>query len=359
MIVTPIAIHSFFVFVRLYWFEKHFQHIVREARNYRRTRSRSKTEGKESRDIDQAERGVNGRDIVVLHAQSAMLTNGFADRAGAANVPLDLVQNPAPLTTPEKAGVLEDAERQMGPQSPTESLGSKFHRDITFTDEINREILRDPSTRLPVSLSTEQHIQFLENQRNPKDRGTLRIPGPRDFDRGLMPVTLMEDEGDEGLMKNIICATDPSVQREDHEGLHKINGATSSFNADNHPVSYNVKTDEQTSPCTKAKTSAFGNLKLRNTRHRTTPSSGIAISAARSRATTFATARTSQSRDPMPYLSWTPTIKRNSAFIDLTEEQREELGGIEYRALKTLAFILVGKGQGCLSSYSLYAYSGW
>ena len=39
----------------------------------------------------------------------------------------------------------------------------------------------------------------------------------------------------------------------------------------------------------------------------------------------------------MPYLSWTPTIGRNSAFVDLTEEQREELGGIEYRALKTLA----------------------
>ena len=44
----------------------------------------------------------------------------------------------------------------------------------------------------------------------------------------------------------------------------------------------------------------------------------------------------------MPYLSWTPTVGRNSAFVDLTEEQREELGGIEYRALKLLAIILVG-----------------
>lgn len=43
----------------------------------------------------------------------------------------------------------------------------------------------------------------------------------------------------------------------------------------------------------------------------------------------------------MPYLSWTPTVGRNSAFVDLTEEQREELGGIEYRALKLLAIILV------------------
>ena len=43
----------------------------------------------------------------------------------------------------------------------------------------------------------------------------------------------------------------------------------------------------------------------------------------------------------MPYLSWTPTVGRNSAFADLTEEQREELGGIEYRALKLLLIILV------------------
>ena len=43
----------------------------------------------------------------------------------------------------------------------------------------------------------------------------------------------------------------------------------------------------------------------------------------------------------MPYFSWTPTIARNSNFVDLTEEQREELGGIEYRALKLLLWILV------------------
>jgi potassium uptake Trk family protein len=45
---------------------------------------------------------------------------------------------------------------------------------------------------------------------------------------------------------------------------------------------------------------------------------------------------------PMPYLSYQPTIGRNSQFVDLTEEQRDELGGIEYRSLKLLAKILVG-----------------
>lgn len=43
----------------------------------------------------------------------------------------------------------------------------------------------------------------------------------------------------------------------------------------------------------------------------------------------------------MPYLSYQATTGRNSAFLGLTEEQREELGGIEYRALKTLAKVLI------------------
>ncbi|KAG7826311.1 hypothetical protein KL909_000363 [Ogataea angusta] len=44
---------------------------------------------------------------------------------------------------------------------------------------------------------------------------------------------------------------------------------------------------------------------------------------------------------PPNYLSWTPTIGRNSTFVALTDEQKEELGGVEYRALKLLSTILV------------------
>lgn len=44
----------------------------------------------------------------------------------------------------------------------------------------------------------------------------------------------------------------------------------------------------------------------------------------------------------VPYLSFQPTIGRNSQFVDLTEEQRDELGGIEYRTLKLLSKLLIG-----------------
>lgn len=41
------------------------------------------------------------------------------------------------------------------------------------------------------------------------------------------------------------------------------------------------------------------------------------------------------------YLSWEPTVGRNSVFIGLTDEQKEELGGVEYRSLKLLAKVLI------------------
>ncbi|KAH3684661.1 hypothetical protein WICPIJ_004377 [Wickerhamomyces pijperi] len=40
------------------------------------------------------------------------------------------------------------------------------------------------------------------------------------------------------------------------------------------------------------------------------------------------------------YLSWIPQVGRNSTFVNLTDQQKEELGGVEYRALKILVKIL-------------------
>ena len=39
------------------------------------------------------------------------------------------------------------------------------------------------------------------------------------------------------------------------------------------------------------------------------------------------------------YLSWQPTIGRNSNFLGLTRAQKDELGGVEYRAIKLLCTI--------------------
>lgn len=41
------------------------------------------------------------------------------------------------------------------------------------------------------------------------------------------------------------------------------------------------------------------------------------------------------------YLSWNPQIGRNSTFVNLSDQQKEELGGVEYRAIKLLSKILL------------------
>jgi hypothetical protein len=47
---------------------------------------------------------------------------------------------------------------------------------------------------------------------------------------------------------------------------------------------------------------------------------------------------------PAPYISFDVIVGRNSAFHQLTREQQDELGGVEYRALKALLWIVAGVG---------------
>nr|XP_019049169.1 potassium ion transporter [Kwoniella bestiolae CBS 10118]OCF28099.1 potassium ion transporter [Kwoniella bestiolae CBS 10118] len=44
----------------------------------------------------------------------------------------------------------------------------------------------------------------------------------------------------------------------------------------------------------------------------------------------------------VPYISFAATVGRNSMFHSLTTEQMDELGGVEYRALRVLLYIVVG-----------------
>ena len=81
----------------------------------------------------------------------------------------------------------------------------------------------------------------------------------------------------------------------------------------------------------------------------------------RLRVNPLATIKTVLSReriDDAPYLSWEPTMGRNSQFPGLTLEQREELGGIEYRSLRTLALVLVMYFW-CFSLFGLACLLPW
>ncbi|GAB7347101.1 hypothetical protein MBLNU459_g3229t2 [Dothideomycetes sp. NU459] len=241
-------------------------------------------------------------------------------------------------------------------------------REITFADEVRPSGHRRQSSGLdhvPEQRAKELHIAFLERQRKNKEAGTLRIPGPRDFDRGDVPREVDQDDEDNELRPTMTRNTIPTSPRMDSErtGSQSSHAVDTELNGDDHPTKRGITIDEPQRP--KRGTREHGEAredgedlsKSPSTRHRRynviapllklrnrgeQPSMGrTATGLSRNRTFSFTKSQDKDMSAPIPYLSWQPTIGRNSAFVDLSEEQREELGGIEYRSLKTLAIILV------------------
>ncbi|KAI5211113.1 hypothetical protein AUEXF2481DRAFT_661062 [Aureobasidium subglaciale EXF-2481] len=407
-LANPIFINTCVVFIRLYWFEQRFDHIVREARNQRRTRTRSRTvsESREDPDLGRVEMGVNGRKITVLHhttkpnGMSARSANakvngmnekeriehlagssaetygstsesaessekresdsGDGDEEDAINkdegVAPDVIvtQEEDKNDTAEKSSDEEPAEQTWLGRNPS------LKREITFADQVKPSAHRRQASNLesvperpkPARLETEHHIAFLERQRNVKDQQTLRIPNPREFDRGDQPHEVESDEEIEGLNRQMTRNTLPSSPPLRARSFSQAQ--TAELNGDDHPVRRGIIIDEPERPqrdrqpstsSSEGRSHRFNILApLRNFRSRQRGESttfGRSLSGFTNRTFSFTKSQDRDMSDPMPYLSWQPTIGRNSQFVDLSEAQREELGGIEYRALKTLALVLV------------------
>lgn len=331
MISNPIVIHSFVVFVRLYSFEKRFQHLARDARSMRRTRSRSGTvtRGRDG-DIDSEERGVGGRRIVVLR-------NNAGEARGKYIEEFPEVMKPDPETAEgaEVPEVPKDDSTQSSDtreNAPAQDGGAEAEaggpEPATATAD-------DDTTRAPNKKDNEHHIAFLVNQRS--DRGALRIPSPREYDRGGGPQAL-DDDG-EDLSRKFTTQSEHPQTRANRDSTTSAGPQQSS--------GPHITIDEPNIARSRARTTTFtrANTARSDDTSGEEQESSNPLSRLRSRKPTLSTLFSAKSRedhDPMPYLSWHPTIGRNSAFVDLTEAQRDELGGIEYRALKTLAVILIG-----------------
>lgn len=303
---TPIFIHSCVVFVRLYWFEKRFQHVVHEAKAIRSTRSRARTftGSKDDQDLDMEERGIGGRPIVVLRNDSGEARGGQV--------------NHRVVKTPEEFNSEADSPYSRSSQN-SDDRGSLVPED--------RHRLGLGSLRVPTQLSPEHHIAFLERQR--RNKGALRIPSPREYDRGGGPQTLEEEdeEGDE-VTRTETCQSDRR-QRADQES-EDINNIG--------PLNNHIIISEPDLMRTRTR----GTTLLR-TDTRASLRESFARSWQRTRPLDLVRKSLTQEKErpTLPYLSWNATVGRNSKFVDLSEEQRNELGGIEYRALKTLAVVLI------------------
>jgi hypothetical protein len=217
----------------------------------------------------------------------------------------------------------------------------------------------DVLSTLPQQRTTEQHIALLQRQRDVKGMGTLRIPGPREFDRGDMPEDVVDTDGDGGALSRRYTSAGesdtPTTATMHRRQLSWLNEA-SSQGGDEARLRRHLTIEEPMSPRA-TRTNSIPTARIRKpsalgrTMTSASKASGVSPHPSRRSATFAGIKRTltgvSDNNEVMPYLSWTPTVGRNSAFVDLTEEQREELGGIEYRALKTLAVTLVCEYQRC------------
>ncbi|KAH8591059.1 cation transport protein-domain-containing protein [Bisporella sp. PMI_857] len=349
LVTTPIAINTYVVFLRLYWFERRFQDVVKRAKMNRRTIARSFSKTKtEERDIGLEESGVQGRPIFVVH--NGTPANGKTnDGTLAGNSNEHDAQHNRDTVSGDNAKYdsSDSNEESLKPISSTYTPQIKFADQVTGSDGMNDEELRVPTQR-----TQEEHIAFLQRQRNPES-DILRIPGPRDADAGATPHFV--DEADANLSRIMSGDTSAIASRRGSDISHLGDAAPI-------PVRRNITIQEPEprsqvehltqdaaamkyalggplTPLRRRTDGLFSGEKTSLGEDNLHPNRG------RKRAGTFTSLKRVLSANKQdygtPYLTWEPTVGRNSEFTDLSEEQREELGGIEYRALKTLALILV------------------
>ncbi|KAI5465633.1 cation transport protein-domain-containing protein [Mariannaea sp. PMI_226] len=380
MMSNPITLHSSVVFLRLYWFEKRFQGWVKDARQRRGTLSKSKSKARTQNSTRDAEEGVNGRNITVIppRGRPPRITNdGILIDSNEGNQSQAIVDDdedaylpakPTPANSSESDTATVSGGRtnsmELGPLERPEEEHSDSHSDmgvqtqnpvvgaaptaITFADTVKRsDGVGDDLTKFPQRRPNAEHIAILERQRNQDNADeTLWIPGPRDAERGMGPRRIEEGEADEDDDNITVIRSNNSRQG---TGLF-----ASRVPRDRRPTIVIAEPERPEKGDTNQDARANGNnstFRYRRPRAFSRSSqrrvledneSGRSASAFRTRTIdTIKTAFTNTNTQDMPYLSYTPTIGRNSNFLGLTSEQREELGGIEYRSLRTLAIILI------------------
>ena len=361
MVANPIVVHSFLVFVRLYWFEKRFQHVVREAKFWRRTRTKSRAAtmaGEQDREQERAERGVRGRQIVVLRDAQGRAQGHFLEQ-GKRKLESDSEEGDSRGSTEGSGSASGSGSTEREREGETEgNTGSPSgeQRGPVGQDDVSPMSDSEESapSKAPRKRSNEHHIAFLENQRR-KTRA-LRIPSPREYDRGGMPQSVDDNEDNE-LVRRMTSQSVDSRRRRESKGQA---GPGEHITIEEPEIMRQRRTSTTGFP----RLGSRRGTTVEQSKDRNEFPSARPTMSRRSTLTNFFRSF-AQEAEQAPYLSWHPTLGRNSAFVDLTEEQRNELGGIEYRALKTLAGILIGYFIGfhllgivCLVPWILHTHWG-
>lgn len=301
MLGTPVVTHTSVVFVRLHWFEKHLRNTVQlsRSRSQRPSRSRSRI----SNDKERSSRGVDGRTIVVFRSN-----NQLHNQQASKNEYKKASEDTEKLAVPSERTATEQLEVKFPSFNSTTLPSAYSHTHISNGLELGQDEIPDsPHKVIAQQRSLDRHIA-IEEQRHPKDDMPLRIFGPRE-----------NLQSDEGSFQEHIHITESEKQL--------ANAGEGMQNTSNDPGMYHLGETHQMPQNT-----TFAESFPSAIRHRS-----------QSKLRRDVRQSSSRDRDAASYLSWQPTIGRNSAFVDLTADQKDELGGIEYRSLKTLSWVLICK----------------
>ncbi|EWC47381.1 hypothetical protein DRE_00349 [Drechslerella stenobrocha 248] len=359
-LTNPITINTALVFIRLHWFEKRFQSIVKQSKLFvteRRTMSRRRSE---SEGVDNAERGVAGRPITLVensarkthsnktddtlsHGHRELLefrksiASGFASFKYHGKSKSDSNHRMA-LRQSRPGGVFPDGnnDHDCAVEDDEDDVPAP-HSPVSPTTRVAGDTLSDISEKDGENTAPSVHITFADAKPRTKrkDSEVYVVPTPYDVENrgsGLAHKVVVDDEDQEGgpkdedalgsstgdnsgLMKRAITIDEPTMTRD------------STQTGPRQRMKSNVRTPTEQShlyiqPHPGIRSVLSNTLKLRRD-----SSTGR---------------RMSKVVDP-PYLTYALTIGRNSQFNfgELSEEQREELGGVEYRSLRLLSQILV------------------
>ncbi|PHH62141.1 hypothetical protein CDD81_7515 [Ophiocordyceps australis] len=323
MLSNPITLGASVVFLRLSFFEKEFKSLVRQALVRRRTLTKSKSK----KDL---ERGINARDITVVRSNA-----GPRPRMTNDGILLDDLQDTAslPVALPKGEG---SASTTTSDDDQTPDNANPGNTAITFAETVKRsDGMGEDALKLPQRRANAEHIAIVERQRNPDDE-VLRIPGPRDTERGFGPRRLQfsASHKEEDNLPDTRNTEDAQPDQGEHATIRGRQATITIAEPDWHR--HTLAAQETSSNHLERGTSAAADAQAQDDADEARSHRNI-------RTLTMDTIRSALTRDHLhdaPYLSYTPTLGRNSNFVCLTREQREELGGIEYRSVRTLAWIL-------------------
>lgn len=384
-LATPIFIHGSLAFIRLYWFERYFDNIKYTSRQdflrrrtmtmqnlKTRTRTRRNSNFQEklfslkllSRDTDHREidpqlhnneRTSNQpedneeispedmyRSIHILQNQ-----NDSTDETIKTNISS---RNTSNNTNPEEAFVVLPPMEQCS--SSLSSTDTSQAVSITFPDNMesmNENSYSEMSSHDPESIdstSTSTHRQLnLNNMISSSSQNSK--PNELHFEIVEPPRKQKEELKKRQRQKRNkrltnILSMSPSMRKNYIKKNKRIKTALSNIdpldNSDSRNLFHRRRTATDPGSNQTKNNNKFWNTNMFDYNEQNDNDEPNDENMGFDEENNFPTTNTMMSAN---YVSWEPKYGRNSVFTGLTKEQRNELGGVEYRAIKLLCIILL------------------